>query len=542
MKYFYLILIITVVGLGAYIRLAPILAGDTLFQFDHGRDLWDVKKIVYDGDFTLIGPDTGLHGVFNGPYHYYLLALPVWLSNGHPLSGTYFNAFLHILAIYLCFELGKRMMRDFGIKNEELRAKNERKAVLFGLIVATIFAFARGAVGSTIFFWNPNWIPALMVPWVYFMWRGVIRHDRWGLIWAGFFGGMMGNVEVAYGLWMLPVYVVVVLVLWPQAWKRLWAWLGIGAYGLHFIPHLIFDLRNNFLMTNAIFGLFTGKNVSLGVSIPWPDRLWVRAQELYAVTGGNLSAHENATFSLILTCFLLLSLVVMFFFARKMQSTQCEINASSVQKEIVFFILPIFVYYLCFLVYPRIAWPWYWIGLQTVFYFLCAYVVWRSWLAGWFVGGLAGGLLVTWLIITVPYYFKEPTFLEQEPGRFSNMMRVVDSVFEDAQDGQFAVYTYTPPIKDHAFGYLFWWRGRTRHNYVPYTAYALRDGEAIPETVYLVIDPPCASYDTPVSCDAKSVQLKGWLETSTPKGDVVWEKDYVGRLKVIKRKIEYNAQ
>lgn len=520
MKWLVYLLIILVVLVGGYIRLAPIAAGDTLFQFDHGRDLWDVKKIVYDHDFTLIGPDTGLHGVFNGPYHYYLLALPVWLSDGHPLAGSYFNAILHIFAIIFCFVLGRKMYGN-----------------VFGLLVATIYAFSRGAVSSTIFFWNPNWIPALMVPWVFGMWMGLLRKKGWGLVVAGFFGGVAANVEVAYGVWLLPVYAVMVSTLWPAAWKRKSSWLGLVSFGVHFLPHLIFDLRNNFLMSRAIIGLLSGNNVSLGRSIPWPDRLWVRAQELYAVTGGNLSSHENATFSLILTGFIVLSLFVMLFFVRKSKALFCNSQFPEVRREITFFILPFIVYYICFLVYPRVAWPWYWIGLQTVFYFLVAYVFWRAMLVDRTLKYLSLGVLTVWLGITLPYYFKDPTFLEKEPGRFSNMMRVVDAVLEDANGSEFGVYTFTPPIKDHAFGYLFWWRGRTKYNVEPYTAYALRDGEEIPKTVYLVIDPPCASYDDTESCKMKSRQLDGWLETSTPQGEALWQKDYPGRLQVVKRRM-----
>src|SRR3989338_3275443 len=78
----------------------PITAlGFFALTYDQGRDLLLVSNIVYNHNLTLIGPTTGLQGIFYGPYWYYFLAPLIFLSGGDPQKVAVFFSFIGVLTI-----------------------------------------------------------------------------------------------------------------------------------------------------------------------------------------------------------------------------------------------------------------------------------------------------------------------------------------------------------------------------------------------------------------------------------------------------------
>ena len=76
------------------------------FTFDQGRDLLVVARMIYEGKLTLIGPTTGLQGIFYGPTWYYFLAPLLFLSHGNPQGvADFIGAFAIITAIAIYFLL-----------------------------------------------------------------------------------------------------------------------------------------------------------------------------------------------------------------------------------------------------------------------------------------------------------------------------------------------------------------------------------------------------------------------------------------------------
>ena len=72
-----------------------------IFVYDQGRDAQAVAKIL-KGKLTLIGPTTGIPGLFYGPFYYYFIAFPYWLSQGNPLGVTIFLVLFDLLGIIIC--------------------------------------------------------------------------------------------------------------------------------------------------------------------------------------------------------------------------------------------------------------------------------------------------------------------------------------------------------------------------------------------------------------------------------------------------------
>lgn len=86
------------------------------FYFDQGRDALVIWDLWHKGRFFLIGPVTGLTGIFLGPFYYYLLAPLYLIGGGNPLFPAYFLAFLGTLAVLMMYLLGVKMhSRTAGI-------------------------------------------------------------------------------------------------------------------------------------------------------------------------------------------------------------------------------------------------------------------------------------------------------------------------------------------------------------------------------------------------------------------------------------------
>src|SRR4030043_814216 len=75
------------------------------FYYDQGRDALVIWRLWHEGKFFLIGPITGLAGIFLGPFYYYLLAPLYLIGGGNPVYPAVFLAFLSTLAIFVIYLL-----------------------------------------------------------------------------------------------------------------------------------------------------------------------------------------------------------------------------------------------------------------------------------------------------------------------------------------------------------------------------------------------------------------------------------------------------
>src|SRR3972149_5464469 len=69
------------------------------FYFDQGRDAKVVYDLWHNGKFFLLGPTTGIAGIFRGPFYYYLIAPFYLLGGGDPVYPAVLLAGVSNLAI-----------------------------------------------------------------------------------------------------------------------------------------------------------------------------------------------------------------------------------------------------------------------------------------------------------------------------------------------------------------------------------------------------------------------------------------------------------
>ena len=175
--------------------------------------------------------------------------------------------------------------------------------------------------------------------------------------------------------------------------------------------------------------------------------------------------------------------------------------------------------FLGFLVYPYVAWSYYWIGLQTAYYFFLAVAF------GAFLqlkeGKLPKLVIISVLVIWGAYTLASPSLYVEKgeggPTTYKNEITAIDWIYQDAGGEPFGVFVYTPPVYDYAYQYLFWWRGGKRYGYLP--------NKSKENLFYLIIEPDPERPWGP----------KGWKETVIKTGEVVKKVILPGEITIEKR-------
>lgn len=489
----YLLLVLFLV-IGWLVRVDGLFTGDFPFLFDHGRDMLAVKNIVVDHKLTLIGPHTGFQGLFHGPIWYYLLAAPFLISGGDPRAGVLLMVVLGILSIILGYFVGRSF---FG------RAT--------GLLLAFFIAFSPSSVFLSRFFWNPYPIPLLMLVFYFFVLK-IVRNKKayvflWGL--SGFVAGVIGQFNLAFGFFMIPATALLILIFGIRKLRS--SVVAFFGYLITFLPQVFFELRHDFLMTRSLFKFFSGESRGLGEVVIFPTRILHRFNELEGST--ILSVSQNKFFAYFI---FFLSILALFFLLRRKEREEKKENLIS--TVVVLATLPL-IMFLGFLIYPYVAWSYYWIGLQTAYYLFLA-VAFGAFLRlreKNFFKLVVISVLTIWLVHTLTsrslYVRKD----EGGPTTYKNEIAAIDWIYQDAGGEPFGIFVYTPPVYDYAYQYLFWWRGRKKYGYL-----ADKSKERL---FYLIIEPD----------SERPFASKGWKETVIQTGKVIQKVVLPGQITIEKR-------
>lgn len=479
-----LFFILIIIVLSSYIRFVPIFNGDFPFLYDHGRDMIDVRKIVVDHDLALIGPTTGLQGLYHSPLHYYLLSIAFLVSGGNPASGVFMTALFAVFATVICFVAGKRI---FGR--------------VFGIAAAAFYALSPASISDTTMFWNPNWIPMAMVPFYFCLHKGIFSNKKY-LIGTLFIAGIISQFEAAFGIFLIPTIGIIIGLYNRKLLISREVGVGFLLFMMTFLWFVAFEILHGYNMTKAILKMVSGMGNSLGESIPFMTRVIYRLNELermtiYAFTWNNFAA-------------------ILFFIAFLMVFVHALIkkNELAVRNFVFFGFVPI-SYFVWFLIFPFPAWSYYWIGLQVSYYFFAAYAV--SYLYNQKNNLKYGAivLVLIWLLLTVKLP-GDTSYTDSQAGTYKNMLSIVDQIYKDGADEKFGVLVYTPPINTYAYDYIFWWRGRW-YNYIPDNS---KSG-----LYYLIIEPN----------EANRQAIVDWRKSNNIGDKLIWIKSFTGNVTIEKR-------
>ena len=221
------------------------------FYYDQGRDALTIWDLWHKGKPFLVGPVTGLHGIFLGPLFYYLIAPFYLIGNGNPVYPAVFLSFTTVLAFIPLYVLGWRM-----------------HSRLAGLIAVTIGGLSYYLVLAGRWLSNPTpmFLISMLLLWT--MWsilkKSEIRNlksERIGSLWIllALLLGMSLQFESASAVFYIPM--AAVFLLWVYFKSRrannnpLPKWIVICTSGLvfllTFLPQIVFDFRHDHIILQS---------------------------------------------------------------------------------------------------------------------------------------------------------------------------------------------------------------------------------------------------------------------------------------------------
>lgn len=444
----------------AYLLLAFILIGafylrvyridDLLgFYYDQGRDALVIWNLWHQGKFFLIGPITGLSGIFLGPFYYYLIAPIYLIGGGNPIYVSVFLAFLTVVAVFLIFIMGK-----------EMHSKTA------ALVAALISAFAYHIINVSRWLSNPNPMLLLSLFFLYSLWKIISTSEiKWWVI-ASFIMGVSLHFESASAFFYIPVFII--FTLWRlisavsiknfNAIKRIGSFLqkyakliffALSAFIITLIPQIIFNLRHDNILLNNLYKLFFHEKAFKPFTV---FILETRIAYFWSAFVDKIFIGLNRP-AIMFTSLSLASLI----FGRK------HFPKGLLTLFSIFLITPL-VGYILFQGNFGNIYDYYLIG-----YFLPFILLFSMGLAE-FAKTAAGKVL---LIVFFAIFFQVNSIpisgmmKNQMDGPtdiiFGSQLKAVNWVFENAAGrGVYNLDVYVPPVIPYAYDYLFLWQGKIK--------------------------------------------------------------------------------
>lgn len=503
------ILLLTIVAI--VLRLTIINERSVPFPQDMGRDLLWTKDISYYSEFTLIGPAASIWGVYFGPFWYYFLAIPLYLSNGNPLSAVLATMVTLILTAHVAYFFYKKYLKSFYISS------------LFVLLL-----FSSIFINLSIFAFHANLLPILTLLTLIFSFMAVVKNPTYISI-AFLSSSLMFSADPAPAV--VSTVAVVFIYFWFKQYKRHFlktVTLSIFLYVLPLVPQIIFEIRNNFTQTKSLIAYFKGDNPSLSGQLPLLERIPNRIILFFDFIKDSFFVSN--------TYFAALSLILLsagtYLFYKKNHSKELK---TIFAINLIFTLLTFLI--LTFLVTVEVK-SWYLFGLSIPMVFLMVFS-----LMGFKNNRLASLSLLILVLVNIYRQFNHELVQnsKNDPANLNNQMAALGLIYEDENLASSVVYIFTPSVYDLNYQYLFWWQGVLKKRGLPQDFAYLPDkppyvrnkeiysvsNKAEPSFVYLIIE--------------KSAQNEFYTSTSWLNNfnglNILWEKDINSAIVVQKRAI-----
>ncbi len=217
------------------------------FHYDQGRDAMIIWRLWHEHKFFLIGPVTGLEGIFLGPFYYYLIAPFYLIGGGNPVIPSIFLSLLTVMALVILYLTGK----EIGGKTT-------------GFIALIIGAFSNHIIFSNRWLSNPTPIYLSSILIFYFMIL-ILKRPKfyyWYLVYL--LVGVSLQFELASAIFYLPI--LIIFTIWQKPKLKIFI-LSAFLLFLTLIPQILFNFRHdNILINNIILQLLNPNLVKVDLA------------------------------------------------------------------------------------------------------------------------------------------------------------------------------------------------------------------------------------------------------------------------------------
>ena len=451
------------------------------FHYDQGRDalvIWDLINAPHK--LFLIGPTTGLAGVFRGPFYYYLIAPFYWLGNGNPIFPEVFLAALSTLALLLMYFIG----REIGGKKS-------------GLIALILGAFSFEIIYASRWLSNPTPMLLLSMLLVWCLFKIQDGKKNFWILLSFVLGLSFFHFGSSGELFYFPAVLLFALVFkkFPDIKTFL---ISIFVFFLTFAPLFIFNIKHDGILQNNVGGLLeSGKSFGIPSWQFLLDRLELIGVYFSATIFHNPFAKEMA---------------IMFFGFVAFILSIPELLKNQKAKVILILLGSVTIGLLFYQGNNGSLYQYYLTGYYLIFLLLAAMVLSKIFNSNWvgkiiFIYFLLFFLFQNWSLVK-PYI--STTGQETNTIVLANQIKAIDWIYQNSQNRDFNVDVYVPPVISHSYDYLFKWLGKTK-----YKRYSVEQQVPLLYTLYEA-DP-----DHPE-------RLKAWLDRQAGIGSIIKEETFGG--------------
>lgn len=458
------------------------------FYYDQGRDALVIWDLIHKGKFFLIGPTTGIAGIFRGPFYYYLIAPFYWLGKGNPVWPDVFLAATSVVALGFMYCLAKKV-----------------SGAVSGIIALILGGFSFEIIYAGRWLSNPT--PMLLLSMI-LVWALLMIHEGRKKYWwvvAGVLGLSLFHFGSSGEIFYFPA--VIIFALWQifrrPAGKNSFPspkiiWVSIAVFVLTVLPLVLFDLRHGGILGGNIRGFLSGSGTFLMPSWKFiTDRLMLTGTYFSQLLFHNVYEEEAAYLFGLLLAFVYCLLKL--------------IRNDNFKILLLLFLSPV-AGLIFFQGNYGNFYQYYLTGYYLIFLILVAVTLGYVFGTSWFGKTLVVLFLLFFLSKnysdTIPYL--KTTGWEPTAIVLANQRRAIDWIYESAGNGNFNVDVYVPPVIPYAYDYLFKWYGSGTYGREPNV-----NQVSLLYTLYEV-DPPHPE------------RLQAWLDRQARIGKVVDSKTFGG--------------
>ncbi len=477
-----------------FLTLRTVIFGFFPFWYDPARDMLlaaaNLKKI------SLIGPPSGIPGIFYGPYWIWFLSLAELLGKD-PRIVTFIIQTIpyYVVLPILLYIIGKKMFNRYSI-----------------VIVWTLFMFS--FIRYTNQLWNPH-----LAPLIFFGIVMVILHmsfrkiDTSLLFLSGLLGvlqGLLINFHISFGtaifvsltFYYLMRLIIVVKERKQLIWRLLTIIISAVCLGIGFmftmIPTMVFEMRHGF---NQIKTLIMTLNKSYIHGTAAVGQVGMSSRQILA------SLLERATLLLQLPSVLnvVIALIIAILLIGVVVTKKNEINMYQ-KRFLLFFCAAIAGILVVYLSSKNPVWSYHFVGVEVLFVYVFLVILDH-------VPFLRKVLFLWATILVVTNYVSalRPVAASADITDLSRMEKNVQFIFYNAQKMPFAYVAKNPAIYTYDYDYLFYWLGTDLYHFVPKNT--VTDSS---EIVYVIIP------------KAQLSDKKGFVENRTPEKEYMTVNEWYG--------------
>lgn len=433
-KYTYFLLAV-LIGVAVFLRVYRV---DQLlwFFYDQGRDALIIWDFIKTGKPFLIGPTTGLEGIFRGPFYYYLITPAYFIGRGDPATAAAFLGILNSAGLIIVFALAARMSR------------------FAGLIAVFLGAISFNWVRNDRWLSNPSPISFFGPLTLLFLYLSA-KNSKY-FIWVGLLLGLNFQMETSGTIF--TIFAVAIWVIYQKIyWDVKSLLISIGLFLATFIPQASFDIRHDFLITKNFFKfLQTGNGSGSSFGIPTAYQFDQRLTAVYSTFIDKIEFNPSSL-GIILLSFILVVLLV----SKKLRESLL------VKLLLIWILVPVVLIFFYRGNFERF-YGYYFNSLIPAFFLLIGLVLAT-------ISKNVIGKVVT--IVFLGLFFMNqwqilPGYLNDKLDgsntiALGNQIKAIDWVYKDAGSKQFNTDVYVPPVVPYAYNYLFKYLSDTRYHRLP---------------------------------------------------------------------------